>query len=51
VSVGTARPFQPPLYIHIRSPSRVVARHSSRRLYRRRRGGRAILRARGRSAC
>jgi len=43
--VGTARRFRPPLYIHIRPQSRVVARHSSRRPLCSRREKRAILRA------
>jgi len=45
VSVGTARPFQPPLYIHIRPLSHIVGRHSSRYPLCKRRVKRAILRA------
>jgi len=50
VSVGTARRFRPPLYIHIRPLSRVVGRHSSRRPLRKRREKLAILRSCNRRA-
>jgi len=43
--VGTARSFQPPLYIHICPLAPVVVRHSSRRPLHRRREKRAILRS------
>jgi len=51
VSVGTARPFQLPLYIHICPQFPIAVRHSSRRLNCRRRFKCAILRSRASPCC